>query len=61
MTTGALLGALLGAAKGMGAFPPRFVDGLVDTHGIRKEINAFADLAVVINLVKTLLRSQYLK
>ena len=30
----------------MAAFPARFVDGLVDTHGIRKEVNTFADLAV---------------
>lgn len=44
--TGALLGALLGASKGMAAFPPRFVDGLVDKDAIRREINTFADLAV---------------
>jgi hypothetical protein len=43
---GALLGALLGASKGMAAFPPRFVDGLVDRDAIRREISAFADLAV---------------
>lgn len=30
----------------MAAFPQRFVDGLVDTSGIRKEVNTFSDFAV---------------
>ena len=43
---GALLGALLGAKHGLAAWPKRFVEGLQDGNAIRKEINAFADLAV---------------
>ncbi len=30
----------------MAAFPPRFVDGLVDTEKIRGEINPFVDFVV---------------
>ena len=43
---GALLGALLGAKFGISKLPVRFVEGLQDANGIRKEVNAFVDLAV---------------
>jgi ADP-ribosylglycohydrolase len=41
---GSALGALLGAAHGMGAWPGRWTEGLHDRVAIEGEANAFADL-----------------
>jgi ADP-ribosylglycohydrolase len=38
---GAALGALMGAALGESAIPPRFIQGLAASEEIRKEIDAF--------------------
>ena len=38
---GAALGALMGAALGESRIPPRFIEGLHDSAGIRREIDDF--------------------
>jgi hypothetical protein len=41
---GAMLGAVLGAARGIDAFPQRWIDGLREREAIGKEIDAFMDV-----------------